>query len=74
MSRVSRVSVEGSQLRYYEKLVRVCRQLAALHVDSAYFDKITRGRFAQEKDNQLIRYALEDEIRDLLRRNGDFPR
>ena len=69
-----RVSVEAEVLDYHEKLVKLCRQLAALHVDADYFERITEHRFDTETSNQRIRYLLEDDIRNLLRKNGDFPR
>jgi hypothetical protein len=57
--------------RYHNKLVKLCRTIAAIHVDSALFDRLA-PHLSGIKDNQQIRWLLEDELRDLLWQNGDF--
>ena len=59
-------------LRYHRKLVRICRQIAALGDDGFQFDRLTRGRFKDEGNNQRIRWCLEDSLRELLWQNGDY--
>jgi hypothetical protein len=59
-------------LKYHRKLVRLCKQLAALGENGDLFDSLTRGRFKDERNNQKIRWILEDEIRELLWLNGDY--
>lgn len=59
-------------MKYHRKLVRLCRQIAALGDDSAQFDRLTQGRFKDERNNQRIRWCLEDSLRELLWQNGDY--
>jgi hypothetical protein len=60
--------------RYHRRLVKLCCALAAINVDSKLFDKYAPKSLRAEKNNQEIRWKLEDQIRDLLRKNDDFPK
>lgn len=59
--------------RYHRKVIRLCRVIAAIHVDGKVFNRIAPKDLRGLKDNQQIRWKLEDRLRELLRRNGDFP-
>jgi hypothetical protein len=58
---------------YHRRLVKLCRALAAINVSARLFNKYAPKALRTEKDNQQIRWKLEDQIRELLRRNNDFP-
>ncbi len=58
--------------KYHNRLIKLCRILAAIGVDEKLFNKLAPG-LAGIRDNQVIRYKVEDKIRSLLRQNGDFP-
>jgi hypothetical protein len=59
-------------LRYHRKLIKICRTIAALGDDGELFDRLTGDRFADEADNKKIRWILEDDLRELLWKNGDY--
>lgn len=59
-------------LSYHGDLVFYCRALAAINVDEKLFNSFCPRHLRRLKDNQQIRWRLEDKIRELLRKNGDF--
>lgn len=60
--------------RFHEKLVKLCRMLVAINVDGDLFDKLAPKSLKKLKDNQQIRWRIEDKIRALLQKNREWPR
>lgn len=60
--------------KYHAELVKWCRILAAIHVDTELFEREAPPELAKLDDNMAIRWRVEDKIRELLRKNGDFPK
>jgi hypothetical protein len=59
--------------RYHNRLVRLCQTLAAVGVDAGVFNRLAPKELRTVADNRVIRWHLEDRLRELLRRNGDYP-
>ena len=60
--------------RYHNRLVKLCRVLAAINDDEELFNKNAPRDLRKLTDNQQIRWKLEDRIRELLRKNGNYPK
>lgn len=58
---------------YHTQLVKLCASIAAINDDGCLFDRLTRRKYAKETNNQRIRWLIEDDIRALLRKHGDYP-
>jgi len=66
-------SMSSPEKNYHKNLVKLCGILAAINVDGELFNKLAPPKLRRMGDNQKIRWILEDQIRVLLRKNGDFP-
>ena len=65
--------VHAAHFVYHRKIIRMCRIIAALHVDAKLFNKLAPKDVRHLKNNLQIRWKMEDKLRELLRNNGDFP-
>lgn len=59
--------------RDLRRFLKLTQALVAIHISDELFQKFAPVDLRNMKDNQQIRWKLEDRIRSLLRAYGHFP-